>query len=234
MAANTAPNKKRKTQDVPETAGEVLTVESRALDHLFTHMRDETTSSQDFAFYSSRLMRILAEEGIALLPSEPRDIVCRGTKTAFQGEVIPLDNVCAVSIVRAGDSLLEAVRACSPGMRVGKILIQRDESTVEKLPKLFYCKLPPGVENMHVLLVDPMLATGGSSKMAIQSLVDRGVPQDHIIFLNVISCPEGLKAVHDAFPSVRILTARIDEGMNEEKYIIPGLGDYGDRFFNTE
>jgi uracil phosphoribosyltransferase len=180
-----------------------------------------------------RIMRILAEEGIASLPMTPKTIKCMGTGAAYEGEEVDMDNVCAVSIVRAGDSLLEAVRFCSPGIKVGKILIQRDESTAEKLPKMFYCKLPPGVEKMQVLLVDPMLATGGSCKMAIQSLVDAGVAAANITFLNVIACPEGLASLAAAYPEVKVITACVDEGMNEHKYIVPGLGDYGDRFFNT-
>ena len=86
---------------------------------------------------------------------------------------------------------------------------------------------------MQVLLVDPMLATGGSCKMAIQSLVDAGVAAANITFLNVIACPEGLASLAAAYPEVKVITACVDEGMNEHKYIVPGLGDYGDRFFNT-
>jgi uracil phosphoribosyltransferase len=126
-----------------------------------------------------------------------------GTGAAFAGVEVDVANTCAVSVVRAGDSLLEAVRACEPGMPVGKILIQRDESTPEKLPKLFYCKLPPGIKGMDVLLCDPMLATGGSCKMAIQSLIEAGVQPERIIYLNVIACPEGLAALAAAYPMVR-------------------------------
>ena len=200
---------------------------------LLPKIRDENTSSAEFAQYSMRIMRLLAEEGIASLPMTEKEIKCMGTGASYIGEEVDMDNVCAVSIVRAGDSLLEAVRFCSPGIKVGKILIQRDETTPEKLPKMFYCKLPPGIENMNVLLVDPMLATGGSCKMAIQSLIDAGVSPENITFLNVISCPEGLKSLGAAFPSVKVITACVDDGMNEHKYIVPGLGDYGDRFFNT-
>jgi uracil phosphoribosyltransferase len=156
-----------------------------------------------------------------------------GTGADFAGVEIDIANSCAVSVVRAGDSLLEAVRACSPGISVGKILIQRDESTAEKLPKLFYCKLPKNVKDMNVLLCDPMLATGGSCKMAIESLIQAGVQPEKIIYLNVIACPEGLRALNVAYPMVRIISAMVDDGMNEEKYIVPGLGDYGDRYFNT-
>mmetsp|Transcript_34970 Transcript_34970/g.45092 ORF Transcript_34970/g.45092 Transcript_34970/m.45092 type:complete len:161 (-) Transcript_34970:704-1186(-) len=140
---------------------QITMVQSRALKHLFTKIRDENTTPQDFVMYSSRIMRILAEEGIASLPASPKEIKCMGTGMIYQGEEIDISNACAVSVVRAGDSLLEAVRSCSPSISVGKILIQRDESTAEKLPKLFYCKLPKKInENMNVLLCDPMLATG--------------------------------------------------------------------------
>jgi len=213
--------------------GGVVVLESRALKHLFTKIRDETTSPAEFAFFASRIMRILAEEGLAMLPAEPKTIKCMGTGATFVGEEIDISKACAVSIVRAGDSLLESVRACSPGISVGKILIQRDESTPEKLPKMFYCKLPPSVKDMDVLLVDPMLATGGSANMALQSLVDCGVDPSRIIFLNVVSCPEGLANLQKAFPMVKVLTACVDQGMNGDKYIVPGLGDFGDRFFNT-
>mmetsp|Transcript_74095 Transcript_74095/g.211549 ORF Transcript_74095/g.211549 Transcript_74095/m.211549 type:complete len:223 (+) Transcript_74095:78-746(+) len=211
----------------------VFEIQSRALKHLFTRIRDENTNCKDFAFYASRIMRIVAEESIGSLPSTPLDITCCGTGASFSGELVNEDNVCAVSIVRGGDSLLDAVRACSPAMAVGKILIQRDESTPEKLPKMFYSKLPPNVANMDVLLVDPMLATGGSAIMAIQSLVDAGVNPDRIIFANVVACPEGLTNLYNAFPTVKVVSACVDDGLNEAKYILPGLGDFGDRFFNT-
>jgi len=143
-------------------------------------------------------------------------------------------DICAVSIVRSGDALLESVRACSPGIRVGKILIQRDESHPDKIAKLFYSKLPPNVSGMHVLLCDPMLATGGSAIKALEVLVDQyGVDSSRIIFANIICAPEGLKALAEKYPLVKVVTACIDERLNEDKFIVPGLGDYGDRFFNT-
>eukprot|EP00617_Octactis_speculum_P024709 CAMPEP_0185765334 /NCGR_PEP_ID=MMETSP1174-20130828/28810_1 /TAXON_ID=35687 /ORGANISM="Dictyocha speculum, Strain CCMP1381" /LENGTH=223 /DNA_ID=CAMNT_0028448401 /DNA_START=14 /DNA_END=685 /DNA_ORIENTATION=- len=210
----------------------VHVMNSRALNHLFTKIRDEETSSKDFAFFSTRIMRLLAEEVIGTLAVTEKTVTCAGTGATFVGSTVP-DKICAVSIIRAGDSLLEAFRTCSPDLSVGKILIQRDESTEEKLPRLFYCKLPPGITEMEVLLVDPMLATGGSAKMAVQCLVDAGVDPARIIFANVISCPLGLQALTAAYPSLRVITACVDLELNEDKYIVPGLGDYGDRFFNT-
>lgn len=206
---------------------------SKAHQILFTKMRDVNTDSESFVRYSRRSMRMLAEDTLAEFPSESIEIEtpcgpCKGLKG------MDPTNIVATSIIRSGDALLDSVREVEPSVRVGKILIQRDESDPEKRPKLFYSKMPPGVEDMYILLCDPMLATGGSAKMAIQTLTDEhGVDPQKIIFANMICAPEGLKAMAEAYPQVKIVTATIDECLNEEKFIVPGLGDYGDRFFNT-
>ena len=184
-------------------------------------------------------MRLLAEEALASLPSNqctvttPTDAPYHGTLSV--AETNP-DNVCAVSIVRAGDSLLESVREIVPGIRVGKILIQRNEDSDTKEAVWGYTKLPKAkdVGKMDVVLCDPMLATGGSSCTALKILVDEhGVDPGRIIFANVICCPEGLERLAKEFPAVKIVTCFVDERLNESKFIVPGLGDYGDRFFNT-
>lgn len=142
--------------------------------------------------------------------------------------------MCAVSIIRSGDALVESVRECLPGITVGKILIQRNEESKDKEANYFYSKVPPNINKMDVILCDPMLATGGSAKAAIEVLVkDYGVATSRILFANMISCPEGLKALEDSYPQVKIVTACVDDCLNDNKYIVPGLGDYGDRFFNT-
>jgi uracil phosphoribosyltransferase len=144
------------------------------------------------------------------------------------------DMVCAVSIVRAGDSLLESVRDIAPGIRVGKLWIQRDESVASKEAVHSCTKLPKNIHKMDVILCDPMLATGGSSITALDILVvEYGVDPTRIVFANVICCPEGLEALAKKYPTIKIVTCWIDSGMNNEKFIMPGLGDYGDRFFNT-
>ena len=119
------------------------------------------------------------------------------------------------------------------GMKVGKILIQRDESTEEKVARLIYSKLPGDIADLRVLLVDPMLATGGSALKAIEVLEAAGVKQENIVFLNVVSCPEGLARLQKEAPGVFVITAEVDEKLNEEKYIVPGLGDFGDRYYST-
>jgi len=209
----------------------VRVVESAAMGHLFTVIRDEDTPHTAFAEHARRLMHILAEEGIALLPKTRRTVMTPCGE--FAGEDIPdASSVCAVSIVRAGDALLEVVRTVWPAVSVGKILIQRDEDTA--MPEMYYCKLPARVEQKFVLLLDPMLATGGSANLAIRKLISAGVSPGRIIFLNVVCCPEGLQAVKTAHPEVKIVTCAVDEGLDERKYIVPGLGDFGDRFFGTD
>ncbi|GLE05134.1 hypothetical protein PINS_up014122 [Pythium insidiosum] len=123
---------------------------------------------------------------------------------------------------------------CEPKVSVGKILIQRDESSHDKHPMLFYSKLPPKIATYeNVMVVDPMLATAGSVLLAIKTLIEAGVEEHKIVFVNVISCPEGINTLLGAHPKVRVVTAAVDRGLNEHKYIVPGLGDYGDRYFNT-
>ncbi|KAL7463878.1 hypothetical protein ACHAXS_004228 [Conticribra weissflogii] len=220
-----------------EAGVNVVVMKFRALTGLFTQIRDRETTAQEYVHYSKRLMRILAEEAISYLPTS-QTTVMTPTNVPYTGHLSIIDTnpekVCAVSIVRAGDSLLESFRECAPAVRVGKMWIQRDESSKEKNAVHSCTKLPKGIDDMSVILCDPMLATGGSSIAALQTLVEEyGVKQERIIFANVISCPEGLNAVGKAFPMVKIVTAWVDDGLNEEKFILPGLGDYGDRFFNT-
>lgn len=194
-------------------------------------IRDEDSAHPAFADHARRLMRLLAEEAIACLPTTPRTVMTPCGE--FQGVDLPEDHrVCAVSIMRAGDALLEAVRGVWPALAVGKILIQRDEDTAQ--PTLYYAKLPPRMTDKYVLLLDPMLATGGSACLAVDCLVDAGVRPERIVFANVVACPEGIAALRRRHPQVRIVTCAVDSGLNEKAYIVPGLGDFGDRFYGTD
>lgn len=209
--------------------------QSKAYRSLFTKIRDVRTSSVEFVRYAKRAMRILVEDALSEFPVSEEVTIETPCGRPFDGvERLPPTAICAVSIVRSGDCLLEVVREVEPACRVGKILIQRDESHPDKISKLFYSKMPPGIEAMHVLLCDPMLATGGSAVTALKVLVDDyNVNPERIIFANLICAPEGLKRLAQEYPVVKIVTACIDDGLNEEKFIVPGLGDFGDRFFNT-
>lgn len=196
-------------------------------------MPDKTTKSKDFVLYSKRSMRILIEDALAEFPTTEK-VIDTPCEQNFHGSCSPLpEQICAVSIVRSGDALVEVVREVEPGICVGKILIQRNESLPEKPAELFYTKLPKDIANMHILLCDPMLATGGSALQAIKSLIEHGVNPAKIVFANMICAPEGLLEMAKSYPMIKIVTVCVDRYLNDEKYIVPGLGDYGDRFFNT-
>jgi len=195
---------------------------------LLTMIRDKETNRADFIFYSNRIIRLLVEEGLNHLPVVSHTVTTPvpGQKYAgvrFEGKI------CGVSIMRAGESMEQGLRDCCRSVRIGKILIQRDEETSQ--PKLFYDKLPEDIADRWCLLLDPMLATGGSALMAVEVLIKRGVPEDHILFLNLIASPEGAVNFAQRFPKVRVVTAFVDRGLNEKNYIVPGLGDFGDRFY---
>jgi uracil phosphoribosyltransferase len=179
-------------------------------------------------------MRLIAEDALAEFPSTSKSIATPCTDNFAGVERLPAGTVCAVSIIRSGDALLEAVRDIEPAVKVGKILIQRDESRPDKPAVLMYHKLPPDIKDLHVLLCDPMLASGGSAIKAIEVLCHiRGVDPAKIVFATIVCAPEGLDRVTEMYPMIRIVTGCLDECLNEEKYIVPGLGDFGDRFFNT-
>ncbi|KAG6353928.1 Uracil phosphoribosyltransferase, synthesizes UMP from uracil [Diaporthe eres] len=194
---------------------------------LLTKIRDKSTDRGDFIFYSNRIIRLLVEEGLNHLPTTQHTVVTPTNQhydgLAFQGKI------CGVSIMRAGESMEQGLRECCRSVRIGKILIQRDEETAQ--PKLFYSKLPEDIADRWVLLLDPMFATGGSATMAVEVLKERGVPEDRILFLNLISSPEGTERFSAKFPKLHVITAFIDQGLDEKNYIVPGLGDFGDRFF---
>ncbi|KAJ8091241.1 Uracil phosphoribosyltransferase, synthesizes UMP from uracil [Marasmius tenuissimus] len=195
------------------------------LEALFTIIRDKETTRGDFLFYSDRIIRLLVEEGLNHLPVVKKSVVTPTGSTydgvGFEGKI------CGVSILRAGEAMEAGLREVCRSVRIGKILIQRDEETT--LPKLFYSKFPPDIAKRYVLLLDPMLATGGSAMKAVEVLREHGVPEERIIFINLIASPEGLKTFCSKHPQVKVITGWIDQGLNEKAYIIPGLGDFGER-----
>ncbi|EXJ80260.1 uracil phosphoribosyltransferase [Capronia coronata CBS 617.96] len=180
---------------------------------LLTIIRDKDTQRADFIFYSNRIIRLLVEEGLNHLPVVAHTVTSPVGKdyvgVKFEGKI------CGVSIMRAGESMEEGLRECCRSVRIGKILIQRNEETSQ--PKLFYEKLPTDIKDRWVLLLDPMLATGGSAIMAVEVLKSKGVPEDRILFLNLIASPEGIQNFAEKVPKVRVVTAFIDQGLNEHK-----------------
>ncbi|WP_394613564.1 uracil phosphoribosyltransferase [Lentzea sp. JNUCC 0626] len=197
---------------------------------MHTIVRDRDVSREDFVFYTERINRLLIEAGLDLLPFEPHDVTTPVGAT-YHG-LRATERLVGVPIIRAGESMEAGLRAVVRGARIGKILIQRDKTT--KLPKLYYSNLPDDIASRQVLLLDPMLATGGTANAAIQVLLDRGVSEENIVFVTFITVPEGIEAVCSRFPRVRIVTSAIEERLNENAYMVPGIGDFGDRFFGTD
>ncbi len=199
------------------------------LEVLYTLIRDKNITRKDFIFYSDRIIRLLVEEALNFLPVNKKKIRTP-TGATFLGAELN-GKICAVSIVRAGESMEKGFREVCEDVSIGKILIQRNEKTAK--PILFYSKLPEDISNRYVFLLDPMLATGGSVCKAIEVLKERGVNENRIIFINLVACPEGLKRLTKEFPKVQIVTGFIDKKLNSKAYILPGLGDFGDRYFGT-
>lgn len=157
---------------------------------------------------------LISEEGLSYLQSGVENVeVETPTGLKCEGTTVDNSNLVVVSIIRAGDSMLDTFLRICPAASVGKILIQRDEATA--LPIMYYAKLP-SLKGKQVILLDPMLATGGSAKAAIQSLLDKGADENKITFFNVISCPQGLASIGETYPKVLVITGKVDEGLNQK------------------
>lgn len=207
-----------------------LLPQTQQLRALHTVIRDRDVPRWHFVFYANRIIRMLLESALGLLPFEPRS-VCTPVGREYAGLRFA-EQVCGVSVVRAGESMEGELRALVPSVRVGKILIQRDRETLR--PKHFYSALPEDIADRHVLLMEPMLATGGSARMAVRLLLERGVREDRVVLVNFLTVQEGIDALLGAHPAVRLVTSSIEERMNENGYMLPGIGDFGDRYFGTD
>eukprot|EP00252_Welwitschia_mirabilis_P018917 TRINITY_DN4240_c0_g3_i1.p1 TRINITY_DN4240_c0_g3~~TRINITY_DN4240_c0_g3_i1.p1 ORF type:complete len:493 (+),score=107.02 TRINITY_DN4240_c0_g3_i1:308-1786(+) len=196
---------------------------------MHTLIRDRETTKHDFVFYADRLIRLVVEHGLGHLPFTEKQVVTP-TGSVYTG-VDFCKKLCGVSIIRSGESMENALRACCKGIKIGKILIHRDGDNGKQL---IYEKLPSDISERHVLLLDPVLATGNSAAHAIELLLQKGVPESQIIFLNLISAPEGIHLVCKRFPRLKIVTSEIDIALNEEYRVVPGMGEFGDRYFGTD
>jgi uracil phosphoribosyltransferase len=203
----------------------VTVVDHALAGHLLAQLRSQETAPPVFRTLAKRLALTLALEAIRDLPTT--EIAVRTPLEETTGRV--LGDLVAVPILRAGLGMLEAVTELFPEVAVGYIGLERDEASLE--PQSYYRKLPP-VKGRHVLVLDPMLATGGSGSAAT-SAVREGGPRS-IRFVCVVAAPEGIKRMEADHPDVPIFTAAIDRQLNERGYIVPGLGDFGDRLFGTE
>jgi uracil phosphoribosyltransferase len=180
-------------------------------------------------------MRILIEEALGQEPFSVtrRKTLAGGDYDHYEFEN-PWDDYCALSIVRSGCSMLPEVFHLMPGIPIAKILIQRDETKADKRPIYYYDKMPKSIAlKKRIFIVDPMIGTAGSVICTIKRLQELGVEEERITFINLISCPEGLDRLTSEYPKIKIFTAVLDPVINDSKYIAPGLGDFGDRYFNS-
>lgn len=197
---------------------------------LMTIIRDGNTKRNDFIFYADRINRMLIEEGLNLLPTREKVVITRTGEKYVGSEFI--GKICAVPIIRAGLSMENVIREVAKKIRIAHILIQRDEATAK--PIFYKSWLPEDIKDRYVFILDPMLATGGSANATIKTLKDNGVEESKIIFINLVSAPEGISNVLNCYPSIQMITAEVDKGLNESAFILPGLGDFGDIYFGTD
>ena len=198
------------------------------IQHKLTIMRKTGTSSKDFRQLLDEISMLMGYEVTRNLPLETVDIttpVARAKAKQIAGKKLAI-----VPILRAGLGMVDGLLSLVPVARVGHIGLYRDPDT--HLPVEYYCKLPPNIQNRLVIVVDPMLATGGSASDALKMLKDKGCTDIRLMCL--VAAPEGVAKVQADHPDVDIYTAALDEKLNEHAYIVPGLGDAGDRLFGTK
>ncbi len=208
--------------------GKLHIIDHPMIQHKLTLMRSVETSSKEFRELLDEISMLMAYEITRDLPLEDAEVetpICKTVKKVISGK-----KICIVPVLRAGLGMVDGILKLVPVARVGHIGLYRDPETFK--PVEYYCKLPGALETRDIIVVDPMLATGGSAVAAIQFIKDRGGKS--IKLMNLIAAPEGVKAVQEAHPDVDIYVAGLDDCLNDHAYIVPGLGDAGDRIFGTK
>lgn len=198
------------------------------IEHKLAILRNKKTGTKEFREIVSELAMFLCYEAMKDASLETREIETPIQKT--QVKMLDEDKYAFLPILRAGTGMLEGITAIIPNAKIGHIGMYRNEETLK--PVEYFFKVPKDIANREVLILDPMLATGGSGCDAIQKIKERGVKK--IKFLCIIAAPEGIKKMQEEHPDVEIYCAKVDEKLNEIGYIVPGLGDAGDRIFGTK
>lgn len=198
------------------------------IQHKLTLMRDEETGTKDFRQLLEEISMLMAYEITRNMPLTEVDV--KTPVTVCKSKVLTGKKIAVVPILRAGLGMLNGVVNLIPAARVGHVWLYRDPETLK--PVEYYCKLPSDVGERTLVVVDPMLATGGSAAAAIDLLKEKGAKS--IILMCLVAAPEGVKVVNEAHPDVEIYVASVDECLNDHGYIVPGLGDAGDRIFGTK
>ncbi|MGI6751587.1 MAG: uracil phosphoribosyltransferase [Anaerovoracaceae bacterium] len=211
-----------------EGKGRVYVFDHPLIQHKLALLRNKRTPTKDFRELVKEVSMLMAYEATRTLPLHEVEIETPLRKTTAL--VLKGEDIAIIPILRAGLGMVEGIQNLIPNSKVGHIGLFRDPET--KLPIEYYCKLPSDMEKRQIILLDPMLATGGTASAAIQMMKDKGAK--HIIFMCIIAAPEGIAVVQTAHPDVDIFIAAKDQCLNENAFIIPGLGDAGDRLYGTK
>ena len=198
------------------------------LQHKLSMLRDENTGVKDFRQVVSEIATLMCYEATRDLPLEEVEIQTPVAKGKFN--VLAGKKLAIVPILRAGLGMVDGILTLIPSAKVGHIGLYRDPETLA--PVEYYCKMPSDIAEREIIVLDPMLATGGSASAAIQFM--KNYDCKHIKLMNIIAAPEGIERVHKDHPDVDIYVAAVDDGLNDHGYIVPGLGDAGDRIFGTK
>ena len=207
--------------------GNVIIFDHPLIQHKISIMRSVDTSCKEFRELVKEVTMFMCYESLRDMPLKEVDVTT--PLTTCKTKVLAGPEMAVVPILRAGLGMVEGVLELVPTAKVGHIGLYRDPNTLK--PVEYYCKLPEDITEREVIVLDPMLATGGSSSAAIQFLKDRGIK--NIKFVCLISAPEGIERLQNDHPDVPVFCAAKDERLNDHAYIIPGLGDAGDRLFGT-
>ena len=206
----------------------VFVMDHPLIQHKLTFLRDVSTGTKNFRELVSEIATLMCYEATRDLKVE--DVKIKTPICEMVGKELSGKKLAVVPILRAGIGMVDGILNMIPAAKVGHIGLYRDPDTFE--PVEYFCKLPADCDEREVFVVDPMLATGGSSVAAIQMLKDKGVK--HIRFLCIIAAPEGVERMTREHPDVDLYIGALDDHLNEHKYIVPGLGDAGDRIFGTK
>ena len=207
---------------------EPIKVNHPLLEHKLAILRNKETGTKEFRELISEITLFLCYE--AMKDAKTYEVEVETPITKTKAHMINEDDYIFVPILRAGTGMIDGIVKMIPNAKIGHIGLYRDEETVK--PVRYYYKMPKGIDKKKIIVIDPMLATGGSGIDAITLLKEDGAKD--IKFLSIIAAPEGLKKIQEAHPDVQVYCAAIDEGLNEASYIVPGLGDAGDRIFGTK
>ena len=198
------------------------------IQHKLTMLRDKKTGVKDFRELVDELSNLMAYEVTRDIELKEVNIETPITKT--KGKMISGKKMAIVAILRAGLGMVDGILKLIPSAKVGHVGMYRDPETLK--PVSYYAKLPNDIDKREIIVVDPMLATGGTAVATIEYI--KRHTKSNIKFMCLVAAPEGIKAIHEKFPDVVIYTATVDEGLNDHAYIVPGLGDAGDRLYGTK